>query len=1123
MAITTRQTSLLVQQDWKTLYQTFREADFQSYDFETLRKSMIDYIRTYYPEDFNDFIESSEYIALIDLIAFLGQSLAFRTDINARENFIDTAERRDSILKLARLISYNPKRSITSTGFLKFDSVTTTENLSDSNGMNLSNLIISWNDSANDMWLEQFTTIIDAALVDSQVVGKPGNSQVLNGIQTDEYTVQLNASVTPTFAFTAPVNGALMSFEAVSATSSGESYVYEKPPAVTTKFNILYKNDNLGNSSANTGFFVYFKQGKLATQDFSLNDSLPNRVVSVNFDNINNSDVWLYPLDSLNRELTKWTQVPAVGGVNVIYNNIADRNLYQVSTRQNDQIDLVFGDGAFTNIPQGNFRLYYRTSNGQAYKITPDEMQGVTIGIKYQSRAGRTETLTVRASLHYTIANSTTKDTIEDIRSKAPQSYYTQNRMITGEDYNLFPYAQYSNILKIKSVNRTSSGVSRFLDVLDVTGKYSSTNVFAQDGWIYKEDFVGSFLFKWTNTAEIQNVVYNQIIPLLSAKELQHLYYSKYARYTQSGIQWTTTSAASTGSIGYFSTTGVIPLQVADKSSNNLQYVAQGAIVKFSAGAGKYFDAQVQIQTGTPKLQGDRLYIYAGIMDVNGTTITISQVVPDNSVLEEIIPAFKNNFTQTLITSIETNIRNYKSFGIRYDQNTQSWAIIEPQNVNLVNDPYNFDFGYAGDIAGLGRDTSWLIKFYYNGLDYTVNYRGINYVFESKVETRFYFDERVKVYDTKTGTTINDQIKVLKINTMPDSLDPLGQDQTWYVYKNIVENDGYQSNRRIRITFPDSNSDGVPDNPDLFEITVNPTVNPTYKYVYLQSLTDPNRFISTIPVDNATIISNYVDNLEITKNIKLYEAGQLFYATTERKFWQLAIDIEGIRTLNQRTDFIAYVGRQDLYFQYRHNSPNYRRIDPSPNNIMDLYILTKQYASDYTAWIVDTSGTQKEPSPPSNEELKTQYSDLENFKALSDTLIYNSAVFKPLFGTRADTSLQAKFKVVKNSNVVVSDNDIKASVVNAINNYFDINNWDFGESFYFSELSAYLHSTLTPNIASVVIVPNDSATRFGTLYQINAEANEILISAATVNDVEIISAITAAQLNQTLALTRISA
>jgi len=131
MASTTRQNSLLVNQDWTKVYESFRNADFQSYDFQTLRKSMIDYLRIYYPEDFNDFTESSEFIALVDMIAFLGQSLAFRTDLNARENFIDTAERRDSVLKLARLVSYVPKRNQAATGFLKFDSVQTTETLRD--------------------------------------------------------------------------------------------------------------------------------------------------------------------------------------------------------------------------------------------------------------------------------------------------------------------------------------------------------------------------------------------------------------------------------------------------------------------------------------------------------------------------------------------------------------------------------------------------------------------------------------------------------------------------------------------------------------------------------------------------------------------------------------------------------------------------------------------------------------------------------------------------------------------------------------------------------------------------------------------------------------------------------
>ena len=119
MAATTRQTNLLVQQDWTKVYQSFQNADFRSYDFETLRKSMIDYLRTYYPEDFNDFVESSEYVALIDLIAFMGQSLAFRTDLNARENFIDTAERRESVLKLASLVSYSPKRNTAGSGLLQ--------------------------------------------------------------------------------------------------------------------------------------------------------------------------------------------------------------------------------------------------------------------------------------------------------------------------------------------------------------------------------------------------------------------------------------------------------------------------------------------------------------------------------------------------------------------------------------------------------------------------------------------------------------------------------------------------------------------------------------------------------------------------------------------------------------------------------------------------------------------------------------------------------------------------------------------------------------------------------------------------------------------------------------------
>jgi hypothetical protein len=118
-----------------------------------------------------------------------------------------------------------------------------------------------------------------------------------------------------------------------------------------------------------------------------------------------------------------------------------------------------------------------------------------------------------------------------------------------------------------------------------------------------------------------------------------------------------------------------------------------------------------------------------------------------------------------------------------------------------------------------------------------------------------------------------------------------------------------------------------------------------------------------------------------------------------------------------------------------------------------------------------------------------------------------------LFGAKSELLLQATFKVVKNATLNISNNDIKSSVVNAINTYFAVNNWDFGETFYFSELSAYLHTALSPNVSSIIIVPKDPSSLFGSLYQINAEADEILTSSATVDNVEIISAITASQIN----------
>ena len=114
--------------------------------------------------------------------------------------------------------------------------------------------------------------------------------------------------------------------------------------------------------------------------------------------------------------------------------------------------------------------------------------------------------------------------------------------------------------------------------------------------------------------------------------------------------------------------------------------------------------------------------------------------------------------------------------------------------------------------------------------------------------------------------------------------------------------------------------------------------------------------------------------------------------------------------------------------------------------------------------------------------------------------------------TKATPDLQVRFKIVKNANIVTNDNELKSDIIEAINRFFDIENWDFGETFYFQELSAYIINQLSPKLVSILIVPRQTTQSFGSLFEIKSEPDEIFASAAKVTDIETIDQITATNL-----------
>jgi hypothetical protein len=205
-------------------------------------------------------------------------------------------------------------------------------------------------------------------------------------------------------------------------------------------------------------------------------------------------------------------------------------------------------------------------------------------------------------------------------------------------------------------------------------------------------------------------------------------------------------------------------------------------------------------------------------------------------------------------------------------------------------------------------------------------------------------------------------------------------------------------------------------------------------------------------------------------------------------------------------------GRQGLQFQYRHNSNNTTRIDPATTNIIDLYLVTQAYYTSYTNWLQDTTGTVTEPARPTINELQQAYGQLDDYKMLTDSLILNSVYFQPLFGTKAEAQLQGTIKVIKALNTSASDSEIRSAILTAMNNYFSINNWNFGDTFYFSELSGYLHNQCGELVSSIVLVPNDPTMSFGDLYEIKSAPYEIFVNGANANDVIVIAALTPAQL-----------
>lgn len=965
-------------ENWERAYEAFQQVNFSAWDYNTVKESLLDYLKLYYPEDFNDYTENSDLIAVLELFAYIGELFAYRYDLNAHENFISVAQRKESVLRLAKLLSYNSSRNIPARGLVKLTSIMTTERIFDSRGVDLANKTVYWNDPNNPNWKEQFILVMNRVLEQEFGSVLPSDRIQVNDVLFELYAFD-NDPILPnyTIPFNVTVSGNTYPMEVVSSRLN-EYGPYEKRPEKNQKLNVLYLSDGLGDASDNTGFFFLVKQGNLQRRETVFDGRTPNQTFDVNVINCNETDIWLNNIDpdtgmvivgedvTEDTRIGEWERVDLANSQNVIFNTNPQRNKYEVETiaegDREDMFRIVFGDGKFANIPSGTFEVWYRTSANEDLVIPTSALQNVGSTFTYRDSENKKQSFSANFSLTNPIQNAVKSESIDHIRRIAPAVYYTQDRMVNHRDYNEFPL-QDNSILKLRAINRTFAGDSKYIYWHDPSEYYENVKIFGDDLVVY---------------------------------------YDHFDKLTS------------------------IPTSVLPPDDGGANTALTNALI------------QNWIQ---PVLQTEEFFIKSIIAGMPPRDI-------------------RTEFTQSEINLIRNGLLSIinnapGSLYFNFTVNTNSWA-------TTIIPPTDGEFWFY---VQSNADGSFEILF-----------KAVKMVMHSDTTKFWITNENEKVITYDTYANHYDSITLLKANVGANGCS-LSQNQNFRVLRqdtlNVGENVGTESIHDLIVLPEDADMDGIPDDIDLSYLI--DLRNPTYVYFRRETTSHEWQYVP------------YTDDI---------------YA-----LW--LEDLENGIGLWKRE-----IGREGLNFLWMHRTPRYHLIDPAASNIIDWFIIPRSYYFSVRLWLDGILDTP--PVPPTPFQLKSDYRHLLENKMISDTVILHPGKLKFIFGKHADSELQATIKVIRNQNRTLTNNQIKTIIVDAVNTFFDIEKWEFGETFYFSELSAYIHTRLPVDIDSVVLVPKFVSQIYGDLQQIHAKEDEIIQPSISVDDVVIIESLNPRNLKQVL-------
>jgi hypothetical protein len=422
------------------------EIDYTARDYLTIKEALLSHVQVFFPNDWNDFVESNLGIVLLELVAWVGDNLSFYTDRVANESFINTIEQRGNMIQLVRLIGYNPRTAsaavlgvqatldtaqaaatvipaytlVTDQGGTAFEAL---ENISIPAG------VIDTKDQAvtGEVAVSSVvpaTTIAIAAVNTNLTVGSVTVYVTIGGI-TYPRTFKTDGTVALPFGGSGLLDysagTAVLTFSPGNLPDGGSSITLDYQWTQDIK---LYQGQ--------TRLDIFGSDGS-ANQSFTLTETpvLIDPIVSVEplVPDPARLEVWLgdpgAPFGTGTGTL--WTRVDSL-----LLSGPSDEH-YEVQIDEDDRLTLLFGDNNTGLIPPSgiqNISVVYRTGGG---------LQGnISSGYLNTSATGTSGLLSVTVGLdnYEPGSGGAERESLEEIRINAPKSLAANDTATTEDDYD---------------------------------------------------------------------------------------------------------------------------------------------------------------------------------------------------------------------------------------------------------------------------------------------------------------------------------------------------------------------------------------------------------------------------------------------------------------------------------------------------------------------------------------------------------------------------------------------------------------------------------------------------------------------------------------------------------------